>query len=76
MTELLKTAGKGSLDADCWTIDEFYQASQSMDLNPLIGQILAKGAKTKGKVSIISQLDTLEAHGLKGTRHAIDLPAF
>lgn len=72
LTELLKDAGKGSLDADCWTIDEFYQASQTMDLNPLIGQILAKGAKTKGKVSIISQLDTLEAHGLKGTRHAID----
>jgi hypothetical protein len=72
LTELLKTAGKGSLDADCWTIDEFYQASQAMDLNPLIGQILAKGAKTKGKVSIISQLDTLEAHRLRGTRHAID----
>ncbi|MBW4523407.1 MAG: hypothetical protein KME16_27525 [Scytolyngbya sp. HA4215-MV1] len=72
LTELLKEAGKGSLDADCWTLDEFYQLSQGVDLNPLMVQILAKGAKTKGKVSIISQLDTLEAHRLSGTRHAID----
>lgn len=73
LAELIHSAPKGSLENESCTIDEFFKGAQLLNMNPLISQIIGKGPKTKIKVSIISQLDTLKPHGLEGLRDAIDM---
>lgn len=70
--ETISKASKHALKGYGWLIDEMFAAytEHGIKIQPILKCVLMKGAKTGAAVIGISQLDTSEAHGLKGVDDA------